>query len=506
MAAEIQKELQVDLSLVQVFTAPTIRELAQWITTAGKSLYAPIPAAAKKEYYDLAHAQERMWALSQLEDASIAYNIPMAQLLEGKVDIPTLERVFEALVERHESFRTVFVTINGEPKQKILAPGDIDFKVNHIDLEKNPEKETKARERVEQESIIPFDLSRGPLLKVMLIRLEEEKHVFFLNMHHIIGDYVSFNVFIEEMLTLYGAFLEGKPNPLEPLRIQYKDYARWHNEQLRGEKLKQHREYWLSQLEGKLPQLELPRDKERPAVQTYNGDDVFFTFDEAFFKKLKTFSENNNVTLFMTLLSALNLLFYFYSGQTDILLGTVIAGREHADLRDQVGYYLNTLALRSRFDTRDTFTAVLDKVKTVLTDAYQHQVYPFDQLVEDLGVRRDRARHPIFDVMVDMLNYDADYEETLHRGGSGNIHVEGFNLQITTAHFDLAVIFTENKNTLDVNFEYNTDLFERTTIERMVNRFKKLLDTVLEKPGSVVSGLRLGKKVQAPMIQRISRG
>jgi amino acid adenylation domain-containing protein len=505
MAAKIRKELNVELPLAQVFQSPTIKELSDYIKGLTPSKYISLEPTEKKEYYDLSHAQERVWALSQLEDASIAFNIPMVQVLEGELNIPAFDRTFKALVERHESFRTTFFTIDGKPKQKILPPEDVVFQVNHIHLEGDPGKETKTREQVKQESVIPFDLTEAPLLRVFISRWEEKKHVFFLNMHHIISDFLSFDVFIGELLILYGAFLKEEPNPLEPLRIQYKDYARWHNEQLKEERFNLHREYWLSRLAGKLPRLELPLDKERPAVQTYNGADVVFVFEEVFFEKLKAFSETHHVTLFMTLLTALNLLFYHYTGQTDILLGAIIAGREHADLQGQVGYYLNTLALRSRFDAMDTFTAVLNNVKTVLTEAYQHQAYPFDLLVQDLGGSPDRSRHPIFDVVADMLNYNADHEETLKQSGSGNIRVKDYDFQITTTKFDLTIYFVENKKSMDIRFEYNIDLFEAVTIEQMVDRFRRLLDSILADPNSVVSGLRLEEKARAPKIQRISR-
>jgi amino acid adenylation domain-containing protein len=505
LAARIHKELNVELPLLEVFTSPTVHEMAQWIATAGKILYAPIPAVEKKEYYDLTHAQERVWTMSQVEAASIAFNIPMLLFLEGKLDIQAFERTFAALVERHESFRTAFITIDGEPKQRILPLEDVGFNVQYLKLEGDREKETKTHQRVEQETVRPFDLTGGLLLCIMLIRLEEERHMFFLNMHHIISDYLSFDVFIEEMLILYNKFIKGESNLLAPLRIQYKDYTAWHNEQLQGEQLNDHREYWLSRLEGRLPRLELPLDKERPAVQTYNGDMMVYVFEEVFFEKLKDFSEAHNVTLFMTLLTALNLLFYHYTGQTDIIVGSIIAGREHADLRGQVGYYLNTLALRTSFDSGATFTGVLDNVRTILTEAYQHQVYPFDRLVEDLGGSRDRTRHPIFDVVVDMLNYNADHEETLRQSSSGNIRVEEFDIQTTTTKFDLTIYFMERAHRMDIRAEYNTDLFERRTIERMMERFRKLLDTVLEQPNSAVSGLQLEQRVQAPIIQRISR-
>ncbi|UCH95065.1 MAG: amino acid adenylation domain-containing protein [Candidatus Aminicenantes bacterium] len=499
----INKTFHVNVPLIELFTGPTVSQLLEWISGSGQTLYAPIPPLEKQEYYRLSHAQERVWALSQAETASISFNIPMAHRLDGKLNIPFLEQTFRALVQRHESLRTVFITVDGEAKQKILSPGTSGFKVEHIDLRGISGNEQKARELVEGESVTPFDLSVGPLLRVILFRLEEEKYILFFNMHHIISDFLSHDIFTKEMLNLYKAFEKGEQNPLEALPIQYKDYAAWHNEQLKGVRLTEHREYWLRQLKGKLPRVELPRDKERPAVQTYNGEALDRTIDEAKFKKIKDFSVKHNVTLFMTLLSILKLLFYLYSGQDDIILGIITACREHADLRSQVGYYLNTLVLRTSIDSTDSFTNVLNKIKAVLTGAYQHQEYPFDMLVKDRGGTRDVSRSPFFDILVNMLNYTQ--QEMLTPEGSSNIHIRDFDISPKTAKFDLTIYLIERKHKMEIRFEYNRDLFEPVTIERMVNRFEKLLDAVLEKPDQVIPAIRLEKKPAPPLIQPITR-
>ncbi|UCH95058.1 MAG: amino acid adenylation domain-containing protein [Candidatus Aminicenantes bacterium] len=505
MISKIHKEINIKVPLAQVFKTPSIRGIADWIAACGDTPYLPIPCREQQEYYDVSHAQERVWALSQLEAASISFNMPMVHLLAGELHILALEQTLQSLTVRHESLRTIFLNIEGEVKQKILPPEQVNFSLEHTHLENVPEKEAKARELVEYESGLPFDLVSGPLLKVRLIRLEKQKHVFFFNMHHIISDFLSLDRFIDEMQILYDVFDKGTPNPLKTLPIQYKDYAAWHNKHLTAEQLNQHQEYWMKQLTGKPPPLELPLDHQRPAVQTYNGDEVTDTIEAAFLKKLRTFSETHRVTLFMTLLATLNLLFYYYTGQTDILLGTVSAGRDHPDLQDQIGFYLNTLVLRTRFDPGDTFAALLRSVKAELTNAFVHQVYPFDQLLENLGEKRDIARHPIFDVMVDMVNYNSLPGETSDQGGTGNIQVKNFGLNSTTAKFDLTIYLIESENTMDVRFEYNTDLFAGKTIANMVERFVKLLETILDNPDTIISKLRLKQKRQAPIIQRISR-
>jgi acyl carrier protein len=501
LTARVHQAFNIRITLVEMFNTPTIRGLAQWMTALGEKpdTYASIPPREEKEYYRVSHAQERIWVLSQVEPASISFNIPVAHLVEGQLNIPVVEQTFKTLMERHESLRTVFITVEGTVKQRILPLETMGFAVKHMDLGAEPGKEVKTREYVERESLTPFDLSTGPLLRITLIRLEDQRYVLFFNFHHIISDFLSHDIFIREMLILYEVFEKGERNTLAPLPIQYRDYAAWQNEQLKGEQLNQHREYWLDRLKGQPPQLELPLDKERPAIQTYNGDTVIFSIQEIIFKKLKSYSENQNLTLFMVLLTALNLLFYYYTGETDIVLGTIVGSRDHADLRSQFGYYLNTLVLRTQFNTGDTFKSLSDKVKDVLMGAYRHQVYPFDLLLENIGGHRDISRAPIFDVLVNMLNYQPAEDSSLL--GGGGIGVENFDIHPKTAKFDLTIYLVEQENTMNIRFEYNRDLFEPATIERMMKRFIKLLDTVLEKPGSVISTLRLRQTTRAPLIQ-----
>jgi hypothetical protein len=417
------------------------------------------------------------------------------------------------LVQRHESLRTVFITVNGEVKQKILPltePGVnleyLEANVNDREGDADASKEDRTRKRLDQESLMPFDLSAGPLLRVMLIRLEPEKFVLFLNIHHIISDFLSMGILSHEMIGLYEAFADKKENPFPPLHVQYKDYAAWHHKQFNGMQFQQHREYWLKRLKGHPVRLELPADKKRPAVQTYNGAEVTITIEETLFEKLKAFSVKQDVTLFMTLLTMLNVLFYHYTGQGDIVLGMVTAGREHADLQHQVGYYLNTLVLRTCFAAMDTFIGVLKNVREVLTGAYQHQDFPFDCLVEETGQERDISRHPFFDVLVDMLNYNQPGHLTARAGReSRHIRISDFGTSKGAAKFDLAIYFFEGQHTLTISFQYNTDIFENKTIERMLNRFKIMLEEALANPDSQVSQFRLEQTRQAPTIRPVAK-
>jgi amino acid adenylation domain-containing protein/FkbH-like protein len=512
LLSRIHKRLQVKIPMREIFKTPTVRGLTEWMKTAGENRYAPIPVLEKKEYYDVSHSQKRVWILSQVQEASIAFNIHSAYDLEGDLELSLVEQSFLALVERHESLRTVFLVQGETLKQRVLAARYCGFRVEQVSLEETAPglRQTQAKELSAAESTKPFDLARGPLLRVKLIHLDTKHYLLLFTMHHIIGDYLSYNVLLEEMLTLYTAFKNGKDNPLPRLRVHYKEYAAWHNRQLSGEHLANLKAYWLEQFDHVPPVLELPLDHQRPELQTYNGGIENWPIDETLLKKLKSFGEKHRTTLFMTLLSALSALFYQYTGQEDIILGTVTAGREHDDLRRQIGYYLNTLPLRIRFNKEDRFTDLSSRVKQVLTGAYDHQAYPFDLLVEELGMgsRRDVGRHPIFDVMVDMLNYNP-FQSTVPNNGNSSptedIRVTPFEGGEGRSKFDLTIYIAEGPATATVTFEYNRDLFDAGTIQRMGERFMALLQRVMEAPDTSVSKLKPETLPAVPSIRPLAR-
>jgi amino acid adenylation domain-containing protein len=488
----IHKKLNKKIPLAEMFKTPTIRELADYLRPADQGQYTPIKVLEEKEYHDISPSQGRLWTVSQIEGASLSYNMIGAYLLEGDVDKDALSKVFDTLVQRHEALRTVFVTINEELKQRILPPEEIGKNVEYIDLSKTTTRESKTRELVETLVQRSFNLEKGPLLRVNLIQLEGKKYVFLYGMHHIISDGTSTEVFLNEMLLLYDRYWQGKESPLKPLRIHYKDYTAWQLERLRGEQLKKAETYWLSQLEGELPQLKMPFDKERPEVMEYNGDVVSFHIDDELTGEIRTLGKKNDATLFMTMLAALKILFYKYTGQKDIIVGTPVSGREHADLAGQIGFYLNTLALRTRFGQEETYTALLSKVKNTALEAYEHQLYPFDRLIEQLGLKRDIRRHPIFDVMVDMVNLD------ISQGGvfQGSLKITSFDCGTRKSKFDLTIYIFEGKDSLDLNFEFSTDLFERATITQMGERFGILLDSIIKNPDVSIENLEWEEELE----------
>ncbi len=489
----IRQELGAKIAIAEVFRHPTIKELAAVIKGAETEAHSPIEPIEKKEYYEVSHSQKRVWVICQFEGGSAAFNMPGAYLLEGILDKGAFEKVFNTLVERHESLRTLFISIDGEPKQRISSVEESGFRIEGIDFGEAQDREAKVLQLANAEEDILFDFTRGPLLRIKLIKLEEEKHLFLFTMHHIISDALSMEVLLSEMLTLYEAFSQGKKNPLLPLRIQYKDFANWHNRELGGKKAEKWGPFWLDQLNGELPVLELPTDKARPEVMSYSGDTVSFHLDEDLTGKLRELSNQNDATLFMTLLAALNVFLYGYTAQTDIIIGTTLLGREHKDLHNQIGFYLNTLPLRTRFNPHDTFIDLLFKTREVALAAYEHQGYPFDKLVEDLGVERDISRHPVFGVLLNMINYDLSQTNT--SSGSGSLKITPFEAGYHKTKFDLTIYVYERETTLTVVFEYNVDLFENRTILMMLKRFRDLIDIIVENTSSVVTDLLLKDQI-----------
>jgi hypothetical protein len=431
-----------------------------------------IPVVPNADGYALSSSQQRIWTQSQLENVNVAYHIPAVFVLEGNLDRPALEAAFNALIHRHEILRTVFgEDEEGNAKQYVLnkMPFEVSFKTV-------TGQQLNAFVQADFEK--PFDLEHGPLLRASLYQLSADKCVLVYVMHHIISDGWSMGVVVKELLLLY------KGAALEPLRIQYKDYAAWQRGQLNDRA----KNYWLQQLSGTLPVLELPLDKPRPAVKTYNGGIVRKKFPPALVESLKAFNQQQGSTLFMSLLAALNALLHKYTGQRDIVIGSPIAGREHAELGNQIGFYINTLALRTRFDSSDSFRKLLEAVKAVALGAYDHQVYPFDALAEDMAVQRDVSRSLLFDVMLVLQNTDAA-SEVKNVAGIKLSRYEG--LQRIASQFDLSFDFAEIDGQLQASIEYNSDLFYPETIELMAGHLAQLIEIVVADPGIELSKIKL---------------
>ncbi|KLU56719.1 hypothetical protein EL84_10640 [Paenibacillus sp. VT-400] len=471
LVSKIHKELNVDLPLRDVFRHSTIESMATAISLLDQQIFVSIPVTDGREVYPQSFAQKRLFILNQLEVAELNYNMPEAMLLEGALDRARFEETFRKLVARHEMLRTGFEMVDGEASQRVYQ--DVNFAVEFYQAD---EQEVEA---VVHGFVRPFDLAKPPLLRVGLVELAPERHILMYDMHHIISDGVSMEIFVEEFVRLYGG------EQLEPLRIQYKDYTVWQHSQEQQERLQHQGAYWLDMFQGELPVLEMPTDYPRPAVQSYEGQTLEFSFDASETGGLKQLASETGTTLFMVLLAAYNVLLHKYSGQEDVIVGTPIAGRNHGDVQPLIGIFLNTLAIRSYPSSEKTFLSYLNEVKETTLRAFEHQNYPFEQLVDKVQVTRDLSRNPLFDTMFTMQNTENEQFE-----------LEGLRLipypsVLDTAKFDISLDVGEENGGLDYSFEYATALYKRETIERLAKHYEQLLLTIVNRPDAKIAELNL---------------
>ena len=495
LLGQVHKQLGVKIALKELFTHPTIEQLSKLINaSSAQEDYTSIPKTDQQEDYAVSSAQRRLWVLSKFEGANEAYNIPQVVRLEGNIDESAFSSAYNNLLQRHEVLRTVFSEDEqGNPRQRILPITDERFSIHIKDYSNDTEssrstvaeqgliteqqREDTIQDYVQQEIATGFDLEQGPLVRCSLLKETDSSYVWVLVMHHIVSDGWSMGVLHKEFSEFYNASLEQRSPELEPLSIQYKDYAAWHNAQLNAVDIKIHKEYWLEQFKGELPVLELPSDKSRPKVMTYNGASIYKELDKKVTDQLKAFSQQQGGTLFMALQTALNILLHKYTGQEDIVIGSPIAGREHPDLEVQIGFYINTLALRTQFSKEDTIESLYQKIKQNTLGAYSHQVYPYDELVDDLKLTRDMSRNPLFDVMLVLQSQEE---------GADNLEFSNATLQpyktnesgYEVAKFDLSFGFEEHNNGMYYSLNYNTDIYNTDQVERMLTHLEQLLHTI----------------------------
>lgn len=429
----------------------------------------------------LSFAQQRLWFLNQLEPSSLTYNLPTAVNLTGPLIVSAMERSINEIRRRHEALRTTFVVEDGQPVQVISPPVPWSLPVVDLTEVTATEQEAEVQQLVQQ----PFDLTRGPLWRTTLLRLGEEEHVLFLSMHHIVFDDWSFAVFLHELAALYEAFSAGKPSPLAELPIQYADFALWQRQWLQGEALEKQLSYWKQQLDGAPTVVELPTDRPRPAVQGGRGARQYIMLSKQVSEALKLLSQQEEVTLFMVLLAAFGTWLYRYTGQEDILVGSPIAGRNQVETEELIGFFVNTLVMRTYLGGNPTFRQLLARVRQVALGAYSHQDLPFEKLVEELHPERDPSCSSLFQVMFVLQNAPKSVLEL--SGLSLNFQ----DIDSGTAKFDLTLELQETTEGIRGWFEYNTDLFDASTVHRMVGHFQTLLQGIVAAPEQKLSELPL---------------
>ncbi|KPV61396.1 hypothetical protein QJ48_00270 [Paenibacillus sp. A3] len=484
LAAHIQKEMHVNVPLQEVFAAPTIEQLAVVIAGLQQHTFAAIPVSPVQPHYPVSSAQKRLYVLQQFEGGETSYNMPGVILLEGALDRKRFEEAFRGLIRRHETLRTGFELVDGEPFQRVYPESEVKFAVDYA---KSSGGESDTLERI-RSFVRSFDLRQPPLLRVGLIRLhpdkpgvdqEAERHLLLFDMHHIVSDGVSMGILVNEFGRLYGG------EALPPLRIQYKDYAAWQRAELSGQRTTRQEAYWLNVFQGELPVLDMPTDYARPAVRSFEGDTVTFTIGQAESERLRQIAAQTGSTLYMVLLTVYMTLLHKYTGQEDLVVGTPVAGRLHPDLEPMIGMFVNTLALRSYPSGAKTFLDYLQEIREHALKAYEHQDYPFEELVEKLNVRRDMSRSTLFDTMFSLENTE-----------QSELSIEGLTVvPYPSGHdavkFDLALHASQVGEELKCSLRYASSLYKRETIERMANHFVRLVEAIADSPQAQLADLEM---------------
>ena len=483
LAGRIHKTFDIQVPLAKLFDIPTIRGLAGYIAGAEAHRFRPLGPTGKKEYYALSPAQKRLFILQQMEGgvSNTAYNMTGLLLLEGPLEKDKFDHAFRKLIERHESLRTSFEILEEEPVQRIHD--EVPFEIEYYNLSTDYTDYTD--DKIHHSSFIihhfirAFDLSKAPLLRVGLFKLEKGEHILAIDMHHIIADGTSLEIAARDFMTIFNGGLS------EPLRIQYRDYAQWLNEELTGETLKKQASYWRQQFFGEIPMLNLPLDFPRPAEQSFEGNTLRFEIGPGEVKTLTAFALQENATRAMVLLAVFNVLLAKISNRDEVVVGMPVAGRRHPDLQSLLGMFVNTLALLNEPRGEKTFKTFLNEVKERALESYENQEYPFESLVDLLEVRRDASRNPLFDVMFAYQNMDSRVLEL------GGFKVTPYEYERKTAKFDLYLESVEKGDILSFSLEYCTKLFKEETARRLIDYFLRTLRNALAAPDLPLVEIRI---------------
>jgi amino acid adenylation domain-containing protein len=484
--SRVRDTLQVELTLPMLFEAPTVAGLAEYVGVArqadrGLQAEAPKPVARGPQF-PLSFAQERLWFLEQLEPNSSVHNIPTVYRLTGSLNVAALEQSLNEIVRRHGALRSSFGDNEGQPIQ-VMGPV-LSLTLPVVDLRELTETEQRGETRrlTTEEVQRPFDLSRGPLVRLVLVRLTEHEYLLLLVIHHLVFDGWSAGILARELSSLYTAYSRGQPSPLSELPIQYADFAQWQREWLRKDVLEEHLAYWKKQLAG-VPKLQMPTDRPRPRVQTVGSARHYFVLSKPLSAELKSLSNRHGVTLFMTLFAAYQTLLHRYTGQNDIVIGSPVGGRNRSELEGLIGFFYNMLVLRIDLSGNPTFRELLVRVREVCLGAYAHQDLPFEKLVEGLRPERDFGYNPFFQVTFALQNAPAFHLEL------AGLEATDVDVDPGTARFDLHLFMREQESGLQGYVDYNTDLFNVSTIERMTAHFQGLLEGVVANPNEPIERL-----------------
>jgi acyl carrier protein len=494
VVSRIREVFGVEIAVRSIFDEPTVeglvRRIEEMMRGEEKEVAPPLVRVPRDRRLPLSFAQQRLWFIEQLEPGNSVYNNPGVMNLEGRLDLEALERALNEIGKRHEALRTRIEVEDGEPFQVIDAWEPWKLEIEDLTGLALEERENEAVRIASAEAGTGFDLKRGPLLRVKVLKLGEEEHVVLFTMHHLVSDGWSIGILIRETETLYQAYSmgnAGEPSPLEELPIQYADFAVWEREWLRGEVLKRELEYWRDQLAG-AKALELPTDYPRPAAPSYRGARQSFVIESELAENLRLLGRQEGVTLFMTLLAAFQTLLYRFTGRQDIVVGTPFANRGRLELERLIGFLTNTLVMRSQLSDGISFRDLLQQVRETSLAAYSHAQMPFEKLVIELAPKRAVGQNPLFQVWFFLDNAYSNESSNLHE-----ITQSAVKNDYSPAKLDLALIMTAYSDKLVGTFTYATDLFRAGTIIALIDQFRSLLQSLACDPDCKLSEIPLLK-------------
>ena len=490
LISRIREVFHVELPLRSLFDEPTVAGLAKRIEAARREDVLGLAAEELKrvdrtEPMPLSFAQQRLWFLSKLEPESPLYNTRHVVMLSGRLDVDALQKTLDEVVRRHETLRTTFKEVDGMPLQVIASHQPSTLTIADLTALDQGLQELEVKSLDVEEANRPFDLVEGPLFRATLLRLGSEKHVVMFTTHHIISDFWSMGVLVREVAEIYSAFVKGEPSPLPELEIQYADFAHWQRQWLQGETLEAELDFWKRQLADAPALLDLPTDRPRPAIPSFQTDTYHERLSPALTAALHNVARREGATIFMTMLAAFQTLLYFYTGQDEISVGTPIAGRNRGEVENLIGCFLNTLVLHTKLSGDPDFAEMLRRVREVTLDAYTHQDLPFERLVQEIQPKRDLNRTPLFQALMVFHN---NLKTTVELP---ELTLTSMGIAKQWSSFDLTLWVTESTDELFVTLEYNTDLFDRATIGNMVERFRMLLESAAANPELRLSEMAL---------------
>lgn len=486
LVSRIQERMGAEIPVRAVFEHSTVARLARFFSQLqSTATRPPLIPQQRSGHAPLSHAQRRLWFIHQLQETTSEYNLTEALRLRGELDRRALERAINSIVARHEILRTHFVEIEGEPRQIIVPHLHIEVPYEDISSLEEVEKWERVTAALRQEATQAFDLARDPLLRLKLLQLGGQDHILLRTLHHIVSDAWSQNVFKQEFMVLYDAFCAGEEDPLQPLPLQYADFALWQRVWLNDLAVAQELDYWRKQLAGIPEQLELPRDRPRPAFQTFVADVYSLIVPSAKMKLVKRVGESNDATLYMTLLAAFALLLQRHSGETDIVIGSPIANRTGPQLEQMIGFLVNTLVMRVRVNSLQSFQELLRSARDTALEAFQHQDLPFERLVEELAVQRSLSTTPIFQVLFGL------HHAPLRAQRLKGIEVEPVAIPDHWVRFDLELHAFESEQQTEFYWMYNRDLFDRWRMVRMAGQYGRLLEQIANAPDQPVGYIDL---------------